>query len=85
MPASIHFICRGRKNLTVLKQPTYTTGFWSVSEDVAQKLVGGMINLHETKADPSYFGGRVLEWLRLDNPIVPTSPSGCTARVIRQA
>lgn len=62
MPASIHFICRGRLNLAVVKHPVYTTGFWAIPQDWADRLVGGMIYLHETKTEPSYFGGRVLEW-----------------------
>ncbi len=57
--ASIHFICRNRANLTLLKLPVYESGDWDVSPEDAEKLIGGMIYLHQTKAKPSYFGGRV--------------------------
>ena len=62
MTYSIHFVCRGRENVAVVQHPTYTTGYWGVSEDGADKLIGGMVYLHETKGEPSYFGGRVASW-----------------------
>jgi hypothetical protein len=62
MTYSIHFVCRGRKNVAVVQHPTYTTGYWGVSEDGADKLIGGMVYLHETKRETSYFGGRVASW-----------------------
>jgi len=55
---SIHFICRGGLNLHVVKHPVYECGVWDVEND-APKLVGGMLYLHEAKADSSYFGGRI--------------------------
>ena len=55
---SIHFICRGSLNVHVVKHPVYESGVWDV-ENNAAKLVGGMLYLHEAKADPSYFGGRI--------------------------
>ena len=59
---NIHFICRDKKNVEVVEHPIYTTGHWGVMNGEADKLVGGMIYLHEKKNDPSYFGGRVLSW-----------------------
>jgi len=55
---SIHFICRRGLNLNVVKHPVYESGVWVVEEEAAG-LVGGMMYLHETKADKSYFGGRI--------------------------
>src|SRR5438445_7469752 len=55
---SIHFICRGSLNVHVVKHPVYESGVWDVENDAAQ-LVGGMMFLHEKKADRSYFGGRI--------------------------
>ncbi|TMB35491.1 MAG: hypothetical protein E6J62_02705 [Deltaproteobacteria bacterium] len=55
---SIHFICRRGLNLQVVKHPVYESGVWDIEKD-APRLVGGMMFLHETKADKSYFGGRI--------------------------
>jgi hypothetical protein len=55
---SIHFICRGGLNLHVVKHPVYESGVWDCEND-APTLIGGMMYLHETKADKSYFGGRI--------------------------
>lgn len=57
---SVHFLCRGRLHLhKVIDSPDYESGNWPVSEAEASELVGGMIYLHETKAERSYFGGRI--------------------------
>ncbi len=37
----------------------FTSGFWKVSEDTAQKLVGGKIYLHTAWSSPSHFGGTI--------------------------
>lgn len=58
-PGSIHFICRGRLNLHALKHPLYESGNWDLSSEDAARVVGGLIFLHETKAERSYFGGRI--------------------------
>ena len=54
----------GLRNLT--KSDTepniYFSGFWDLKSEEADSLVGGMIFLHETKAKPSRFGGRVLAY-----------------------
>jgi hypothetical protein len=55
---SIHFVCHSGLNLHVVKHPVYESGVWDVEKDAA-KLVGGMMYLHEKKADKSYFGGRI--------------------------
>ena len=39
---------------------------WAIKEDEAKALVGGMIYLHETKAEPSYFGGVVIDYRPAD-------------------
>ncbi len=57
--AEIHFICRRGQNVETVKHPVYDTGTWDVSPQDAERLLGGMVFLHETKAKPSYFGGRV--------------------------
>lgn len=57
--AKIHFICRGRLNLKTTAFPEFESGFWDISEEDAARLVGGMIYLHESKPEPSYFGGTI--------------------------
>lgn len=63
MTKAIHLICRhegGRyKNMAHLEGQTYRSGWWKISEADAQALIGGWIYLHEAKAKPSGFGGRV--------------------------
>src|SRR6267142_6802866 len=73
---SIHFICRGGLNLHVVKHPVYECGVWDVEND-APKLVGGMLHLHEAKADSSYFGGRIESsgWSRRTRPTASESCS----------
>lgn len=56
---SIHLICRGGLHLHPTAFPVFDSGFWDLSEADAERLVGGMLYLHETKASPSYFGGVV--------------------------
>lgn len=53
---SIHFIERLR-NITRLTgtKDEYESGYWVVSAETAEKLVGADIYLHEGQAKPSYF------------------------------
>jgi hypothetical protein len=62
-----HFICKrtqnGRlRNLEIVSKESglWRSGNWDVSEGEAAKLIGGRIFLHETKAQPSAFGGEVI-------------------------
>ncbi|MCJ2068133.1 hypothetical protein MKK75_04790 [Methylobacterium sp. J-030] len=63
MAKAIHLICHrqdGRyKNLQLIGNQTYRSGYWKISEADAQALIGGWVYLHERKAEPSGFGGRV--------------------------
>jgi hypothetical protein len=40
----------------------WESGYWSVGEEVAGRLVGGRIYLHEHQSDPSHFGGEILSF-----------------------
>ena len=64
----LHVICVGREHLACADRATqlYTSGYWSVSEAEAERLVGGTIYLHETKKQPAYFGGTVLSYAMSD-------------------
>ena len=70
MPSCIHFINRkvglGREGLTHLGGGKYRSCCWLLSKDQIRSLVGGWIYLHETKTQPSAFGG----------PIVAIEPGG---------
>ena len=63
---AIHFKCErnaqgGLTNLTYDKDAkTYRSGYWNISVEEAEKLVGGWVYLHEAKTVSSQFGGKVL-------------------------
>jgi hypothetical protein len=62
----MHLICRDRLNLHAVEHPLYESGDWDVTPEDAQRLVGGMLYLHQTKAERSYFGGRVESFREVD-------------------
>ena len=37
----------------------WESGYWVVSDETAQKLVGGNLYLHEKQSAPSHFGGTI--------------------------
>lgn len=59
---TIHFICKDNLHLSRIEKgkDDYTSGNWDLPQADAEKLVGGMIYLHQTKARLSYFGGKVV-------------------------
>jgi hypothetical protein len=59
--AAIHVVER-LENLTRIDADLgeWESGFWVVSEDVAARLVGGLIYLHTGQLAPSHFGGEIL-------------------------
>lgn len=54
-----HFICRNRAGIHVVQMPHYTSAAWDIPVTDADALVGGMLFFHESKEQPSYFGGKV--------------------------
>ena len=62
----IHFLCRDRLNVHAVKHPVYESGDWDVSKEDAERLVGGMIFLHQAKAQTSYVGGRIESFREID-------------------
>jgi hypothetical protein len=40
---------------------TFTSGFWTLSQETARSLIGGQIYFHEHQRDPSFYGGRILD------------------------
>jgi hypothetical protein len=66
--ARAHFIGKLNENLRIIDKVKrlYTSGVWDISAHDAARLVGGNIYLHKTKADPSFFGGRVLSFRQVE-------------------
>lgn len=60
----------GLLNLAKVEGETnvFRSGFWDIDLEDAKELVGGMLYLHEAKAKPSRFGGRVLAVEQIDKP-----------------
>jgi hypothetical protein len=60
---AIHFIERaGNLNRVDAEQQEWESGYWKVSEESAQHLVGGEIYLHKSQVEPSYFGGKIISY-----------------------
>jgi hypothetical protein len=61
--ASIHLIERtDNVRKTDKTKNEWESGNWVVSEEVAQKLIGGSLYLHRGKQHPSHFGGKILSY-----------------------
>lgn len=60
MPA-IHFVER-MNNIRRLPgaDGEWESGYWSVTENTAQRLIGADLYLHTRQAEPSHFGGKIL-------------------------
>lgn len=65
--AEIHVIARKQKGLKRLPDGNYESGDWYVSDETADKLIGGEIYLHDDQGSNSYFGGKIQEVKRLDD------------------
>ncbi len=83
--ASIHFVCRRELNLHVVKHPVYESGDWDVTREDAERLVGGMLYLHETKADASYFGGQISAYRVVETDRAHSDRVIFTVRSMREA
>lgn len=59
---SAHFICKNGEHITAVGHPIYESGFWSISNEDAAALVGGVIHFHQKKSKASYFGGEVISY-----------------------
>ena len=59
----IHFI--EKANLLSREDKTtqnWESGYWTVSKEVADSLIGGDIYLHKAQDRPSYFGGKITSY-----------------------
>lgn len=69
---SIHFVER-KNNVTKIQgtPDEWESGFWVVSHDTAERLVGANLYLHEKQDAASHFGGVILSWRVIDDPTKP--------------
>jgi hypothetical protein len=59
--ASIHLVERLNNVRKVSAEPPiWESGYWVVSEETAERLVGGDLYLHTGQLDASHFGGKIL-------------------------
>ena len=76
---ALHLICRSARHVHTMGGGLFESGFWDIPVAKGQRLVGGMLYLHETKGARSYFGGtveavRIAEALSLIHISEPTRP-----------
>jgi len=57
----IHLIERNDEIIKVEEQ-IWESGHWALPEAKAKALLGGSILFHKKRAEPSYFGGRILNY-----------------------
>lgn len=63
----IHLIEKNRRFTREDKfSQIWESGYWKVTEDVAKALVGGDIYFHPAKIKPSYFGGKILGYTKIE-------------------
>ena len=61
MPA-IHFIERDGNILPTEIKGEWESGYWVMSTETAQRLIGGLIYMHSAQDKPSHFGGEILSF-----------------------
>jgi len=58
---AIHLVERSANVRKIDKSKNeWESGYWDVAEDVAQKLLGGTLYVHQSKLQGSHFGGTIL-------------------------
>lgn len=58
---NIHLIEK-LNNFVRLQDNIWESGWWSLDESKAKKLVGGEIYFHKQQQEPSFYGGTILEY-----------------------
>ena len=49
-------------NFVKLPDDRWESGWWSIDESKAKKLVGGEIYFHKKRLEPSFFGGSITDY-----------------------
>jgi hypothetical protein len=62
--AGYHFICDRSRGVSHAKDGIFWSGSWVVKEAIAKqsKELGAYLALHETKSEPSYLQGQVIDF-----------------------
>lgn len=78
MSSSIHFICRASAGIRCLDPKTgvYESEAWLLTREDISALEHGEVFFHETKGQPSYFGGTILGI----RPVDDSAPESDTPR-----
>jgi hypothetical protein len=58
MPAKVHLIEKNGRFKKIAGQ-AHESGFWTVTPQKADSLIGGDIYFHKKQTEPSFFGGRI--------------------------
>lgn len=67
MPGDIHFIERlGNMKRIDKELAIWESGWWAVTPETADKLIGGRIFFHKAQDKPSFFGGKLTSY-RIEN------------------
>jgi hypothetical protein len=65
----MHFVCRVDLNVANHGDGTFDTGFWMVARNHCLSVE--YVALHESKSEPSYRHGRVIDWRVVENGGLP--------------
>ena len=75
---TIHLIERlGNMERIDKEKNEWESGKWAVSEETAQKLVGGYLYLHHGQDKPSHFGGKILSFR-----VLPETEGALAGRIV---
>lgn len=47
----------------------FESGFWAIAANTATKLIGGDLYLHKSQNQPSFFGGKILSFIKVESGI----------------
>lgn len=75
----IHFIER-EKHFLRIEDNIFESWCWNVPPRTAQALIGGDIYFHEKQKEPSYYGGKILDYRIHESD--EGAYAGCRGRVI---
>ena len=66
----VHLIEKKLLVMCVDKEKRYfESGFWAITTKIATKLLGGDLYLHKSQNQPSFFGGKILSFSKINSGI----------------